>query len=429
MAIRSLSDTLSPADWLASWQQRQEQLARRRLLARVDTSLVWHDKQLINTASGESQVLEADSGTLAEQLAAAAARLLAGRRPAGILLLLPPSCCAATPFDFAIRGSSLLRSALQLQAPQLLPAFEEPLLLALDARRSKGIALWLPQSLADALHAAFKARNLPLVALQPRPLAAALTGPRIDVDADTHTLFDRDQGFLGSWLPVAKRDLEQADFARKWEEQLAASGAAHAALLDATYWRSLRQVVPPAPDYNFIPPATQLAGQLGARDRVRRRAGAALAAGVALLALPFLYNSLRLQWLEQALDEAMQASARARASQTAVVGMEDAWAPVLRHPQQDIRAVLQTLDRYIEGGLSSFSIDRGVVDISGYVPDPALLVEQLAGLEQFHRVVQSRSSSGGGDGDRGTRFGIRMQLTEVDFAAWDAVLSGQEALR
>lgn len=425
MSIRAISEKLRPDDWLTAWQQRREQRARRRLLAQIDTTLLWHDGRLIDTASGESQVLAAASGTQAEQLAAAAARLLAARKPAGILLLVPPSHVVATPFNLAIRGGPLLRSALQLQLPQLIPACEEPLSLALDARRSKGIALWLRQSLADSLHAAFEARGLPLVALMPRPLAQRQSLPCLDVDADTRTLISGEQGSVDAWLSIAERDLAQADFARQWDAQVGAN-AGRATLLDASYWRAQRRVFAPEADYCFIPQAMRAAGQADATQRARRMTGAALAACAVLLVLPFLYNAWRLHALEGSLEDAMQASAAARASQAAVVAMEASWAAVTQHPQPDIAAVLQTLDRYIEGGLSSFSIERGVIDISGYVPDPALLVEQLAELESFRAVVQSRSSSGGGEGARGARFGIRMQLTEADYDAYEANLPRQE---
>ena len=68
-----------------------------------------------------------------------------------------------------------------------------------------------------------------------------------------------------------------------------------------------------------------------------------------------------------------------------------------------------------------------MIDISGFVPDPALLVEQLADEELFYSVTQSRSSSGSGAGGRGARFGIRMQLSGADFPGYEAELAGTGA--
>lgn len=431
--IHRLSDRLRPADWLAAWQQRREQQLRRRLLAQVDTSLVWHDDCLIDTREGRSQRINRLSGNEAEQLAEAAAGLLAQRPCRGVLLLIPPARLVATPYDLGVAdlgNNSLLRSALHLQSAQLLPACDAPLLLACSGSAARGLALWIRAAEAEALHAAFAARGLPLVALMPRLLAALPSLPLVDADAGTRTLIAGEGGRLTSWQTLAQRDLQQEDFAAQWQAACAAAGlAADKPALDASYWRSCRQVVAPQADYCFIPPAAQAAGQAGARLQRRRIAGYALAAGVALLALPFLVNQLRIAWLERSLEEALQASATARAAQEAVVLMEDAWAPLARFPQQDIAATLRTLDQFIDGGLSNFSVNRGAVEISGVVPDPALLVEQLAEQELFRAVVQSRSSSGSGDAARGARFGIRMQLTGTDFAAYEASLPPVEQLR
>lgn len=431
--IRRLSDRLRPADLLATWQQRRELQLRRRLLAQVDTSLVWHDDCLIDTREGRSQRIGNAAGSEAERLADAAATLLAQRQCRGILLLLPPVRLVATPYDLGVAelgNNNLLRSALQLQASQLLPACDAPLLLGCSGAASRGLALWFRAAEAEALHAAFAARGLPLVALMSRSLAALPDQPLIDADADTHTLIAGETGKLVAWQSLAQSDLQQEDFAAQWQAACVAAGVETGKrVLDAGFWRSRRQLLAPHLDYCFFPPAAQAAGQAGARHHRRRIAGFALAAGVALLTLPFIFNQLRIAWLERSLEDALQASAAARAAQEAVVLMEEAWAPVARFPPQDIAATLQTLDGFIDGGLSSFSVDRGAVEIAGVVPDPALLVEQLAEQELFRAVVQSRSSSGGGDAARGARFGIRMQLTGADFPAYEASLPPVEVLR
>jgi hypothetical protein len=99
--------------------------------------------------------------------------------------------------------------------------------------------------------------------------------------------------------------------------------------------------------------------------------------------------------------------------------MEDEWGVIAEFPRQDVASILLTLNTLIDSSLSTFSINKGVVDITGFAQDPALLIEQLAELEDFYNVGQSRSSSGGNSAARGDRFGIRFNINGVDFPAYE----------
>ena len=101
--------------------------------------------------------------------------------------------------------------------------------------------------------------------------------------------------------------------------------------------------------------------------------------------------------------------------------MEDEWGAVAGYPRQNVAKVLLTLNQSIHSSLTTFALNKGVVDLSGFAQDPALLVEQLAEREEFHEVGQSRSSSGADGGTRGDRFGIRLNLSGVDFKKYEAL--------
>jgi len=68
----------------------------------------------------------------------------------------------------------------------------------------------------------------------------------------------------------------------------------------------------------------------------------------------------------------------------------------------------------VQSSLTSFSMNKGVIDISGSTDDPAYLVELLAQREEFFNVAQSTNTRGGG-----AQFGIRMNLSSTDFEAYE----------
>jgi hypothetical protein len=123
--------------------------------------------------------------------------------------------------------------------------------------------------------------------------------------------------------------------------------------------------------------------------------------------------------LQHRLDTYLAQSATARESQAAVIALENQWGAVLDYPRQDVSGMLLILNSFIDNSLSSFTLARGVVDISGYTQDPALLIEQLSEREEFHGVSQSRSSASA-SGARGDRFSIRMNVSNVDFPDYEA---------
>ena len=413
--------TLQLADIGSALQSLYMGTARHAVMETVDLSLVLHDDNLINTANGESRRLQAGEQPFEKQLAEAA-RSLAGSRSASasILLLWPPASFIATHYNFRIQGEQLLRSSLQLQAHTLIPAYDESLLLGLDGSRSEGTALWFPGRRADRIFAAFNEAGLLLAALIPRSLALLTEGQSeasvLDEDASHVTQLVRQDGALFSLLTLSKVDLEQEDFRQQWEQETGNLARANVVTIStAENWCALRRLVRPSSNCLFFPHAALARGkQIVARKQRKLMAGLA-ALLVLACSLPFISNAARIFMLEKELTEFRELSAEARASQNAVFDMEDAWGAVADYPGQDVAGVLLTLNSLIENSLSTFSLNKGVLDITGFAQDPALLLDQLAQQETFFDVSQSRSSAGGGSFAQGDRFGFRMNLSGVDF--------------
>ncbi len=428
-ALRALLSRVSPADAIAAARALLAQTAQQDILATVTHCLLVHDGHLLNPLSGEYRSLDSTEGpTFADAVAAAARQLLPGSSAGeGVLLLLPSAQFIATRYQLALGGASLLRSALALQAHTLIPAYDKELLLAVDATRSEGVALWYPAEQAAALFPAFEAQGLLLAALLPRALALLTESPRAqdllisDEDATHCVQLEWRAGSLRSWLVVARQDLDDPAFAEQWQTETGrATATQRLAARGWDDWSSRRLHVKPPECWCFFPSGALKHGRLLWQRKQRRAAGRAAAAALLLALLPFLRNAVELAWLDHQLAELREQSTEARESQASLLALDDEWGVIADYPHQDVARVLLTLNQYINSSLSGFALDRGVVDIVGYAQDPALLVEQLAEGEVFYDVSQSRSSSGGEGGLRGDRFGIRLRLNGVDFEDYEA---------
>lgn len=429
MTLRVIIDNLSLSELSANLRLHYAASAQRQMLDSINTTLVLFESDLINTLSGEHRSLSQDeSQSRAAQIAQAAGKLLPSPESASILLLLPVSDFIPSHFSLNISSELMLKSALKLQAATVLPAFEQSLLLAVNPRKSQGIALWYPQAFADELYQQFALHNLHLAAIMPRALACSMQEPEaiqsgFVLDEDEHylSLLELEQGVLHSCLSMRRSELEETVFNKQWQTELARIPAQGQTLkLNKTYWLSLRKLLPAQMAYCFYPGGAIEAGKKLLARKQKTIGAFAIAALVVLLALPFVSNWVQIAYLNNKVDEYRVLSTDARKSQAAVYDMEEAWGAMAEYPQQDVSQVLLALNQLIEGSLSSFSINKGVIDISGLSPDPALLIEQLAELELFYNVGQSRSSSGGNNASLGDRFGIRMNLSGIDFPAYEA---------
>lgn len=399
--------------------------ARRHtdILGRTDISLLLFDNTLINTATGAEEEITAEEGlAYPEQMAKAARRLVSSEDSKNILLLLPTPDFIATSYNMNIVGEKLIRSALELQSQSLIPAYDEDLLLAVDASSQDGVALWLNEKEANRLFRAFEAEGLFLGAIMPRSLA--LIEPANGDDIKT-TLINDEEGSNVSFLQakgtsikrlltVNRKDLEQEVFAKQWDlETSQLKGDSVRNMTSKDDWKGIRQTVSAVPEYCFLP-----AGAIAEERRIDfvRKSKIAMAAAVCLVLLlfaPFVSNWLTLSNLQQELERAEMLSEETRFLQAAIFDMEEEWGALYEYPDQQTAEVLVALNDIIQSALTTFSLNKGVVDINGSTDDPAYLVEQLSEKEAFYNVGQSSNNRGS------QQFGIRLNLSDVNFPAYE----------
>ena len=399
--------------------------ARRHsdIFNRIDISLLLFDNTLVNTANGESEEISlTEDGSFPEAMARAARRLARGDKH-NILLLLPTADFVATAYHMNLASEKMIRSALELQAQSLIPAYEENLLLAVNAAQQEGVALWFNEQEANRLFRAFAHEDLFLGAIMPRSLA--VLGAADDDDLKTMLINDEEGSNISflqvrtnavrRLLTVNRRDLEQEVFARQWEiETSQLKGDAVRNMTSMDDWKELKRKVQPLPEYSFLP-----AGAIAEQKRISfarnsKVAMAATAVVVLLLLAPFISRWLELSGVLDDLETAQVMSAEPRALQASIFDMEEEWGALYEYPDQEVAQVLVSLNSVIQSSLTSISINKGVVDITGSTNDPAYLVELLSEREEFNNVSQSTSTRGAG-----SQFGIRLNLTNVDFEDYE----------
>ena len=393
------------------------------LVSDIDFSLLLYDKSLINTTNGNTaQISPQGEEHFFDAMARTARTLQLQTEKDRLLLLLPTNDFIATAFNMNVGGEKLVRSALELQSHSLIPAYDEDLLLAVNPRNQEGVALWFNEGETNRLFRAFEKKGLFLSAIMPRSLA--LVEPQSDEarvvlindeEGETLSFLQVKGDSILRLLTVNKADLEQDVFAKQWEletGQLKGEVVKNMTIMED--WQALNRVVEPLAEYCFFP-----AGAVEEEKRIsfarKTRIGGVVAACLVLLIFaPFISNWLTIRDLQNELERVQEMTAEPRRLQASIFDMDEEWGAMEEYPEQDVANVLISLNQVIQSSLTSFSINKGVIDITGSTDDPAYLVELLAEKEEFYNVGQSTNTRGGG-----SQFGIRMNLSSVDFDAYE----------
>ncbi len=395
--------------------------SRRELLKKINCTLLLFGDSLIHIESGRLEKLVGEQ-SLADpsSLAGAARRLLDGQsKESSILLLLPPAEFIATTQSMPGVNRDSLISALKLQIDNILPAYEQALALAVNPASvelgDQHIALWIPQQRMSALFGAFHAEGLFIAAIKPRTLNLSDTQTRrllLDRDSRDTAALVLNHGVVERWLLLSNIDLEQAEFAAQWEQELSADPALEPAEYDSEEVFCRQMDSNSGQEYSFFPD-----GALNARKRVekgkRMLLAAAAVAGLAVLAsIPFLLQSLEFRRAAASLAANREMSVEARQDQAVVANFEREWGVIDDFPQQDVRQALYTLQNVLSPEqVTSSEISEGLIRIQGTSNDPQAILQRLEQDPLFTEVAFSRATNN-------TRYYIDLRLATVNFEAY-----------
>jgi len=269
---------------------------------------------------------------------------------------------------------------------------------------------------------AFEKEGLFLAAIMPRSLALM----EAESEENRTILINDEEGQIISFIQghgnaikrlftVNSLDLEQEIFDKQWElETGQLKGETVKNMTQLEDWLGLRCIVNPVPEYCFLP-----AGAIKEERRINVARKSKVATGVAaclvlLLLSPFVSNWMTLRDLQTEFERVQNQTTEPRSLQASIFDMEQEWGALSEYPDQQVADVLISLNEVMQRSLTAFSTNKGVIDITGSAENPAYLVELLAEKEEFYNVVQSTSTR-----DGGSRFGIRLNLSSVDFENYE----------
>jgi len=395
--------------------------ARQELLAGINECVLLFESALYRLANGQSVNLNDPAD--AEELGRAASQLLSdatdGIEDSSVLLLLPGEDFISLAVELPGISADNLASALRLQTESLLPACDQPLVMAVNAKSAdsfeRHVAFWMRQEQLDELFAAFANNGVFLAAVRPRLLAIKESeGAQriIEHSAVSETSIVSHKGIVTQSLQLTHADSEQQEFLDQWQQELNGHPAASQREL-----RSAADILEhldhnAGSAYSFYPQ-----GALAARKKVQQgktiRAGMISAAAVLFIAaLPFLWQSFQLGAAERALRSSQELSADARADQTVVVDFENEWGAVSDFPQQNIPELMFALQAALAPDqLTGLDVNEGQISIEGNSADPQAILQKLEQDPLFTEVVFARATNN-------NRYFIDLRLSPVNFEGY-----------
>lgn len=437
---------------LARMPGKQEQTPGQQgeaFLHRITRIFLLFDQALIDLDSGDQVDLAEDFHSDA---IANAGRTLMNNYPGSdkepqdqdsVLLLIPPQWGLAQAVDMPGVKPEDRYAALRLQGDSLLPAYDEPLMLAMDEKRRQ-VSFWLPADLVNRLFNAFAQQGIFLAGLLPRPLLgirdqdSEMSGSsdtdRLVIDTDPQGIsayrFSAEGAVIDS-QSISRMDLQDEAMSQEWEAYWQAQGDLPLSQLHsaADYQRWFRQLggitavqqaaTVLAPLCYFPDDALKARYRLY-RNRIKNWAFSAAAAIVALAILPFAWQAIQKSRLQSELASLQDAAAPARAAQQEIRAFEAEWGVLDEFPRQDLDQMLLTLQSVIAPStLSQIDVEEGFVSIEGTSDDPQNLLEELEQNPLFTEVDFARASSNG-------RYYIDLRLATVNFPTYQQWYFGED---
>jgi len=407
------------------------QFSKQKVLA--DICLLVHNNVLLH-AEKQDLVAQHDESLLTlspSELAEAARRLLPNTdKQQRIALALPASEFVATPLNLPGIEAQNLKSAVMLQLPTLLPGIIQPLSLAIQPQRDSDeatVALWIATQRMDELFTAFDKEGLFLACLLPRPLLnlpadSAESCCIIDEDSRSATCLAWSGNTISQWLHVAKADWEAREFQSQWNQALAeinehsqAQACPQIHKTQLSDWENMPMPSAIVYGYALIPPGALLHAQHTAQRR--KQYYLRIAAGIIGIAIlvgigSVLYYQYQLQ--QQLRELRGQTKSVSQLSQE-VFQIEQYIEPVKAFPHHEVVWVLERLNGLIpkDSWLTELRVELGRIEVKGFSPDAAQLVEIIAEEERFLEVGFSQGIQRP-PGRNEEKFGISFRLEGVD---------------
>lgn len=392
---------------LVNLKDRWAAFQDRRLAGRAAELLILEDGRLHALGRGT----DSECGAMSPEAVATALPRLNITAGAPVILLLPAGRFSTSEHRFTGLPHDALLRALHFQQDEYFPGME-PLVVAAAVSTPPTLALWMRRSELDHWRQALELAGLRLIAVGPAVLLRQYLGETDFTERDRNAGVEVQvdgAGRLTRWSLVPARD----------EGSPGGDGE-----------------VPKSPRRGNRP-RVRRTEYLFLQDIGRSRSGLGLWFLVAALVVVSLYYVARPVVTELQTRSALKDQVAALRQQAGnvlsfragVFDLEEKLKPVQTFPRIRVAPLLRVLDKTIprDSWLTRLEVNESSMEIEGVSPDPSRIVELLSARPEFSEVAFSkaiRQERRSGEGK--SHFGIRMQLSGIDFDAWRKSVRGED---
>ncbi len=405
------------------------------LLKKVNISLLVFEYEIINLETGQSHLINDYSP---ESILSGAIHVIPKTIKKPSIALFLPSCeFVSTSYQLPQVEKHNILSVLKYQQAELLPEYQQSLLVAAkhDSLSDENKAIWFSKERADTLFKVFIQHNIKISSLFPASLLFSTTKKHLQ---NTHHIDDIfcEQGEeyflltqfvhqqLKNWDFFYRKDLQQKDFKLQfqelWDNQYPNIDFSSVDIIsNKEKWLQIADNKLPQKEYGFYPEQAEVFITQESRFRKGRFSSIILFILIFLFSIPFINNSIQLNQIEQKYEAKVLQTKDVRTARESVLNYEENWAAFDQFPYINIPQILLKINTLIpkNSWLSSFELNKGIINIEGYSPNPTEILELLSRLEEFDQVRFNQNIRSE-RGKNKEHFGITFRLIAIDEDAY-----------
>ena len=443
-SIKNRLVSWNPLPYIRSFFQTE---IREEILQGIDVRLLYLNGDLINLEAKTS----VENVTLEPAALAQASKILltaeeknnskTKEQKVSIALFLPLTEFIYTQYDMPAVDVSNIKAALNYQREELLPASSDDLQLTVaHLKQQNNYALWFSQLKAQELFLAFVQEGLTLSAILPRLTLLSNKGHTLKSEMDTFR--EKADNYLAQYKfsehalvqlgHITDVDIKVEVFKKEWETNFGSIDNSIHCLQNKQDWFEFISQKNNSDNfrhsqYAYFP--SDIKKRFKSRGRLRNSRVIGLFAFIVVfaLAVPFIINEVRYWQEERKYQHYWEEAKNVRMMREEILKNEDEWALFLNYPQTNALDIIYRLNKVIpvNSWISSFQIKNGYVEIDGYSPNPAAILEVISAQNDFNEVAFNQNIRAERGKDK-ERFGITFHIKDLNVEEYEKEYFNQD---
>ena len=389
--------------------------------------VVLYDQQL-KIIGGKGIVLEeipGDEATFLHLVPDALQKIFPDDQNLPLILVLPPAFFQFTPFELPGIEVDKLRQALRLQLPQLLPGSSENEILGhmdFNYKDDHGCALWLKGDFIEKLFNELFKRNIILVKIIPRPVSVIINKPRYcveDYDEYQSTCVAVEDNKICHWNIIYGKDKKNDTFLEEYnkiKQNIVENNYSCVEVNQSCLgWDSINDKI-----IYFVPDSYNEFYSKNRKAKIKRGLLLLFFLVIVVVLFPFARLGIQEHNMRKELVRLKEQNSRLIKLSSKISSFVEKWGVITEFPNIDVANLLVRLNNIIPDNswLVSLSLDNGILEITGYSPDPGNILRIFSEQEIFYDVSYSQVVRSDQDKKKFNYFGIQCKLKNIDIPAY-----------